>query len=164
MSSDLDGIARQERELRLSAFTPDIAWTLGTRLRELGVARGHNLLIDISRIDYQLFCCAVGETTADNAEWVRRKRNIVRRFQRSSSSVGLALEEKGKTLNEQYGLDSKDYVTHGGAFPVHIHGCGFVGSITVSGLPQRLDHELVVEVLCAELGRPYEDYALSQPG
>jgi uncharacterized protein (UPF0303 family) len=30
-----------------------------------------------------------------------------------------------------------------------------VGSATVSGLPQRADHELVVEALCAALGRDY---------
>jgi uncharacterized protein (UPF0303 family) len=30
-----------------------------------------------------------------------------------------------------------------------------VGCATVSGLPERADHELVVEALCAVLGRDY---------
>jgi uncharacterized protein (UPF0303 family) len=30
-----------------------------------------------------------------------------------------------------------------------------VGSVTVSGLPQRDDHNLVVEALCAMLGRDF---------
>ena len=34
-------------------------------------------------------------------------------------------------------------------------GAGVVGSVTVSGLPQRADHELVVEALCDLLGRDY---------
>ena len=32
---------------------------------------------------------------------------------------------------------------------------GIVGSVTVSGLPQRDDHNLVVEALCALLGKDF---------
>jgi uncharacterized protein (UPF0303 family) len=35
-----------------------------------------------------------------------------------------------------------------------------VGSVTVSGLPQRADHELVVEALCSILGRDYAELKL----
>lgn len=160
MSADLDRIALQEQELRLSSFTPEVAWSLGTRIRQMGAARGYSLLIDVSRVEVQLFCCALGDTTADNAEWVRRKKNVVRRFERSSYAMGLHLQEKGKTLQEQYAIEERDHATHGGAFPLRVHGSGFVGIVTVSGLPQRQDHELVVEALCAELNRSYEDLAL----
>ena len=36
-----------------------------------------------------------------------------------------------------------------------VEGAGIVGSVTVSGLPQRDDHNLVVEALCAMLGRDF---------
>jgi uncharacterized protein (UPF0303 family) len=39
-------------------------------------------------------------------------------------------------------------------------GTGCVGAIAVSGLPQRGDHELVVEALCASLGQSYADLKL----
>jgi uncharacterized protein (UPF0303 family) len=36
-----------------------------------------------------------------------------------------------------------------------VEGAGIVGSMTVSGLPQRDDHNLVVEALCTMLGRDF---------
>jgi uncharacterized protein (UPF0303 family) len=69
--------------------------------------------------------------------------------------VGLSLKAKNETLFESQGLPVADYATHGGSFPLAVAGAGVVGSVTVSGLPQRADHELVVEVLCAVLGRDY---------
>jgi uncharacterized protein (UPF0303 family) len=41
-----------------------------------------------------------------------------------------------------------------------VAGTGVVGSVTVSGLPQRDDHELVVEALCGLLGRSYAELKL----
>ena len=48
------------------------------------------------------------------------------------------------------GLADRDVADHGGSFPIVVDGVGCVGAVTVSGLPQREDHELVVEAL-AEL-------------
>jgi uncharacterized protein (UPF0303 family) len=59
-------------------------------------------------------------------------------------------------LLERQGLSVADYDTDGGSFPLNVAGAGVVGSVTVSGLPQRSDHELVVEALCGLLGRDYE--------
>lgn len=122
--------------------------------RKLGVA------IDVRRFGQPLFYAALAGTSPDNAEWVRRKGNLVARFHRSSYAVGL---EMGAILFEKYGLPIADYAAHGGSFPIRVHGVGAIGSITVSGLPQRADHELVVEALCAELGKDYAKLALAAP-
>ncbi len=44
-------------------------------------------------------------------------------------------------------ISSHDYAAHGGAFPLIIRGVGVVGTITISGLPQQEDHEVVITTL-----------------
>lgn len=162
VSEDLERIAQQERELRLPCFDAQTAWELGTRLRNLAEQRGHKLVADVRRFGQPLFYTALDGTTPDNVEWVRRKNNVVARFHRSSYSVGLTMRLKGVTLLDRYGLPVADYACDGGAFPIAVENAGLVGSATVSGLSQRADHELVVEALCAMLGRDYAELKLEE--
>jgi uncharacterized protein (UPF0303 family) len=87
----------------------------------------------------------------------------VLRFHRSSYAIGLKQERAQTSLQEKVGLDPKDYATHGGCFPILLAGTGCVGTITVSGLPQREDHALVVSVLQDYLHLAGEDLALDAP-
>jgi uncharacterized protein (UPF0303 family) len=160
-SEDLERLALQERELVLPRLDSQVAWKLGVRLRKLAEERGLAVVIDIRRFGQPLFYAALDRTTPDNAEWVRRKSNVVARFHRSSYSVGLYLKSKGETLLEKQGLPVVDYAANGGSFPLAVEGAGVVGSVTVSGLPQRTDHELVVEALCGELGRDYAELRMA---
>ena len=161
VSEDLDRVALQERELVLPRLDAQVAWELGTRLRRLAIERGLAVVIDVRRFGQPLFYAALDGTTPDNAEWVRRKSNVVARFHRSSYAVGLSLKAKNETLFEAQGLPVADYAEHGGSFPLAVAGAGVVGSVTVSGLPQRADHELVVEALCGLLGRDYAELRLA---
>jgi uncharacterized protein (UPF0303 family) len=139
----------------LPLLDADVAWKLGVRLRTLAEERGLAIVIDVRRFGQPLFYAALDGTTPDNPEWARRKINVVARFHRSSYGVGLSLKAKNETLLEKLGLPVADYAAAGGSFPLTVAGAGIVGCVTVSGLPQRADHELVVEALCAELGRDY---------
>jgi uncharacterized protein (UPF0303 family) len=160
LSEDLEGIARQERELVLPRLDAEMAWELGTRMRELALARGLAVVIDVRRFGQPLFYAALEGTTPDHPEWVRRKSNVVARFHLSSYAVGIKEKQKGQTLAETQGLPVSDYATHGGSFPLRVANAGVVGSATVSGLPMRQDHELVVEALCAVLRRDYAELKL----
>jgi uncharacterized protein (UPF0303 family) len=161
VSEDLDRVALQERELVLPHLDAQVAWELGTRLRGPAVERGLAVVIDVRRFGQPLFYAALDGTTPDNVEWVRRKINVVARFHCSSYAAGLKLKAKDETLADQQGLPLADYATHGGSFPLAVAGAGVVGSVTVSGLPQRADHELVVEALCGLLGRDYAELRLA---
>lgn len=155
MNEDIERIALQERELVLPRLDAETAWQLGTRLRSMAAERGLPVVIDIRRFGQPLFYTALEGTTPDNVEWVRRKINVVARFHRSSYAIGLRDKAKNETIYESQGLPLADYATHGGAFPLAVAGAGLVGCVTVSGLPQRSDHELAVEALCGILGRDY---------
>jgi uncharacterized protein (UPF0303 family) len=161
MSEDLEHIAVQERELVFTRFDEQTAWELGERLRTLAARRQLAVVIDVRRFGQPLFYAALAGTTPDNVDWVRRKSNVVARFHRSSYAVGLKDKLKGGMLLESQGLPVADYATHGGSFPLIVAGAGVIGSVTVSGLPQRADHELVIEALCKLLDRNYEDLRLS---
>jgi uncharacterized protein (UPF0303 family) len=155
LNEDLERIALQERELVFPRFDMEIAWQLGSLLRNMAHERRLPVVIDVRRFHCPLFYAALEGTNPDNAEWVRRKNNVVARFHISSYAAGIKEKIKGHTLTETQGLPLSDYATHGGAFPLRVSGAGVVGSATVSGLPMRADHELVVEALCALLGRDY---------
>lgn len=155
LNEDLEKIGLQERELRLPRFDAQVAWDLGSRLHAFALERGLTIVIDVRRFGQPLFYAALEGTTPDNFEWVRRKTNAVARFHRSSYAIGMTLKSKGTTLLERYGLPVADYAADGGSFPLVVEDAGIVGSVTVSGLSQREDHNLVVEALCALLGRDY---------
>jgi uncharacterized protein (UPF0303 family) len=160
LTDDLAAIRVQEQELQFSRFEESAAWLLGSRIRELAIARKFGVVIDVRRFGQPLFYCALAGTSPDNPEWVRRKSNVVARFHRSSYAIGLELLQSGKTLMDKHGLSEADYAVHGGSFPIRVTSAGVIGSVTVSGVPQRSDHELVVEALCAELGKSYDSLAL----
>jgi uncharacterized protein (UPF0303 family) len=155
LTEDLEKIAAQERELRLPRLDAEVAWDLGSKIRAMALERGLTLVIDVRRFGQPLFYAALDGTTPDSPEWVRRKGNVVARFHRSSYAVGMTQKQKATTLLERYGLPVADYAADGGSFPLAVEGAGIVGSVTVSGLTQRDDHNLVVEALCATLGRDF---------
>lgn len=161
LNEDLEQIAIQERELALPQFSGKTSWELGVRLWIMASERNLPVAIDIRRFGQPLFYAALDGSSPDNVEWIRRKSNVVARFHRSSYAIGLREKLKNETQRESQGLPIADYATHGGSFPLIVSGAGIIGSATVSGLPQRKDHELVVEALCALLGRNYEQLRLA---
>ena len=155
LSEDLERVALQERELQFVRLDARTVWDLGASLRKMAEDRGLAVVIDVRRFGQPLFYTALEGTSPDNVEWVRRKSNVVARFHRSSYGVRLSMKMKNDTLLNEYALPVADYIEDGGSFPLTVAGVGVVGSVTISGLTDREDHELAVEALCAALGRDY---------
>ena len=149
---DIIQIIIQEQALRFAGFSEDDAWTLGSQMRQAAAARKLPLVIDIRVAGRKLFYTALPGTTPDNEDWVQRKINVVMRLHKSSYRAGCELLQNNKVLDESQGVLPIDYAAHGGCFPIHIIGVGVVGTITVSGVPQRDDHAFVVEQIALYLG------------
>jgi uncharacterized protein (UPF0303 family) len=162
IAHDLQSILAQEKALVFPRFDANRAWQLGAWLHEIATARNLALAIDIRTFGQPLFFALLDGATPDNVDWARRKSNTVAHFRRSSYAVGLRMQQAGTTLVEKNGLAVAEYASHGGGFPLTVEGAGVIGSITVSGLPQRADHELVVEALCAQLDLDYGKLALAK--
>lgn len=140
MTTDRQKVAAQEKLLVFESFDENTAWQLGSILRAKAEAAGQSVTIDIRQGDDCLFFTAMDGTTSLNANWARRKRNLVNELQRSSYALGLS-----RALGEDIPADDEDHAAHGGCFPIRVTEVGFVGTATVSGLPQREDHILVTE-------------------
>ena len=161
IENDLAQISQQEQVLCFERFDPSTAWELGALLREMAIEREASVVIDVHLHAMPAFYCALPDTTADNASWVRRKRAVTLRFFQASYGMGLKLSQQNATIEEKFGLPHADYATHGGSFPICVRGTGCIGAVTVSGLPQREDHNIVVEALCRMLGRDYDSLKLA---
>lgn len=149
---DLQRIARQEALLQFPAFDKSHAWELGVRLKNACEAAGVVTTIEVRLSRATVFLYAMPGTAPNNADWARRKRNVAEMMDRSSYAVGLAGEEEGIAMEVAMGLPLGDYASHGGAFPLRVKGTGCVGVATLSGLPSRQDHSLVVQVLADMCG------------
>lgn len=150
---DLAIIARQEELLQFNTFDNTTAWLLGEGIKRHCEDRNLAVTIEIRLCRQTVFFYAMPGTSPNNADWARRKRNTTELQQRSSYAVGLALPE-GESLETQSGLPLRDYAHHGGSVPIRVKGVGCVGTATISGLPQREDHNIVVQAIADLIGVP----------
>ncbi len=145
LDDQLAELSQEEAELQFKSFTNQTALELGLLILEIAKREQKRVVIDIERHGQQLFHYAMEGTTPDNDQWIIRKKNVVKRFNKSSYHVGLLLAKLGKSIEERYFVDPFQYSAHGGAFPLIVKEVGMVGTIAVSGLPQEEDHRLVVK-------------------
>lgn len=140
-------LEEQEARLRFERFDNADAWALGCLLVDLATRRDLPVVVDIRRGTQQLFHAALPGSVPDNDVWIERKVRVVYRYGASSYLVGQRLAAKGEQLDAGMGVNPADYAPHGGGFPVRVPHVGVVGVVTVSGLAQGDDHDLVVEAI-----------------
>lgn len=152
VEEDIAVLAAQDALLRFQAFDANTAWALGSLLREKVLAKGIGATMEIEIAGQLVFACATPGATPSQAEWIRRKRNSVRRFGKSSYLLGRTNDHEGEDFEKRHVVSFADYAIHGGGFPIYVVGVGAIGSVVLSGLPQRQDHGLVIEALAELLG------------
>ena len=152
VEEDLAVLDLQEAGLQFAAFDAEVAWKLGSLLRAKLEALKAGGSVEIEVAGHLLFACVTAGATPGQANWIRRKRNTVRHFARCTYAIGRRLELEGATLLGRHGLNEVDFAAHGGGFPIVLQGTGMVGTVVLSGLPQREDHNLVAAALAEVLG------------
>lgn len=149
MSADysLSDLLLQESELQFELFNNQTAWQLGCKLKKIAEDKNAFVAIEVYAFNQTLFSYAMSGTVLDNQHWIKRKRQTVLRFDHSSYYIGQYNKAKNRVFEQQLHINADDYCAHGGAFPIRIKKCGLVGVVTVSGLPQEEDHQMVIDAL-----------------
>jgi uncharacterized protein (UPF0303 family) len=147
LPAEIDALRHEQQALRLRRLDANIAWEIGAFIRQRVVADTLPIAFEVSRPGQQLFFYAAEGTTPDNASWVRRKRNVVERFHKSSLEMHLQAQHDGRPMLERYALPVIDFCSSGGSVPIILEGGGCVGAVTVSGLTQHDDHALAVAAI-----------------
>jgi uncharacterized protein (UPF0303 family) len=153
LDADVAKLAEQEAALVFQSFDEATALAIGLSIKAAAEAKSQALAIDVRLWNRPLFFFAMPGTSADNAEWVRRKSNCVKRYGRPSYGVSLRLKKKsgGTLFAADDGVDPMEIAAHGGSFPIRVAGAGIIGAITVSGVPGRDDHGFVVAAIAQHL-------------
>ncbi|KAG1454476.1 hypothetical protein G6F46_003922 [Rhizopus delemar] len=139
IKNQLEIILLQEEKCQFNLFTSQTALDLGLMLIENAKPFNKPVVIDITMNGHQLFHYAMQGTNKDNDEWVRRYLVTL--------LIAFIIQVIMLGGTWPINISEKDYATHGGAFPLTIKNVGVVGTITVSGLMQEDDHNLVANTI-----------------
>jgi uncharacterized protein (UPF0303 family) len=147
--------AAQEASLVLDHLTAADALAIGLSILELAHewVPGRGVAVHLETDDHPLFVHFMDGTGAGNADWIIKKKNVSRRFGRSSWAVRLDFLERGADFQAETGLDPVLFRAEGGAVPLFVRGEGRVGMLVVSGLEGWEDHALAVAGLEKWMGK-----------
>ncbi len=136
----------QEASLVLDQLTASDALEIGLAILALAplVVPGRPVAIHLETDEHPLFVHFMDGTGAGNADWVNKKKNVTRKFGKSSWATRLEFLERGADFQTETGLDPELFRAEGGAVPLVVQGSGRVGTLVVSGLEGWEDHALAV--------------------
>jgi uncharacterized protein (UPF0303 family) len=134
-ANDLEAAGRVD----LAHFSKEDAFELGTIAAQLIIEWGVSLAVDIVIGDDLVYRAKLGNTNKGNDEWLAGKAAVARHFGDSSLLVRLRQEATGVPFTD-LALDHSAMKAHGGSIPLYVGG-DLVGTITMSGEPDVVDHE-----------------------
>lgn len=137
---------QQENRYIFDHFYNSDGWRLGSYLSELAVQNRYSVAIEIEVNGSVIYRFMNDGASENNFFWIRKKKNVVNRFQMSSGALAAKLQEKGMKFTDCYG-DERDYAVTPGAFPIRVKNVGMIGTVGISGLDSDSDHQLIIEGL-----------------
>jgi uncharacterized protein (UPF0303 family) len=147
MDTPLETLLAQEADLQFTKFDSAAAWKIGSWLVDKARKENLKIAVGITKGGQRVFHWAADGTCPDNDAWIDRKTRTVYRWAHSSFYMGRKIAREGTTPLAKYAVDEREYAFDGGSFPVILKGTGVVGTVTVSGLKQNVDHDLAVQAV-----------------
>ncbi len=138
--------------LDVATFTNDDAVDLGLIAVAVIRERGLSLSVKIVLHDDIAFQARLGSTGPANDEWLEGKARVVHRFGEPSLLVRRRHEEAGTPFEERSDVDHETFKAHGGSMPIRVGG-QIIGTITTSGEPDVVDHDVTSEAVRRFLAR-----------
>ena len=135
------------KKITLPKFSNDIGLKLGLKIINLARDRNQKIAVEICRINHSIFLYVDDSLPADKHNWLRRKANVAKHFEESSLSVKNDLKNGNMTLSETFQLSDKDYLAKGGSIPLFVENAGMIATVTVSGLTDVEDHQIIIDAL-----------------
>ncbi|CAM1362998.1 heme-degrading domain-containing protein [Tenacibaculum xiamenense] len=135
------------KKITLQKFSNNSALKMGLKIIDLARERNQKIAIEICRLNHSIFLYVDDTLPADKHNWLKRKANVAKHFEESSLSVKNDLKNGNMTLEGTFQLSNKDYLAKGGSIPLFVENAGMIGTITVSGLSDVEDHQIIIDSL-----------------
>jgi uncharacterized protein (UPF0303 family) len=150
MSRDIPDFTIEEIEEFMKhefvSFSNDDAVDLGLTAVEVISDWELNLAVDIVIGEDLVFRAKLGTTGPGNDQWLAGKARVARMFGEPSLLVRLRHEADGGDFTDRDDVDHETHKAHGGSIPIFVAG-ELVATITMSGEPDRIDHEAAAEAI-----------------
>lgn len=135
------------KKIILEKFDNRLAFEMANYVIELAKKQNQHIAIEVVRLNHTVFLYIDNNLPMDKHNWLRRKTNVARQFEESSLTVKNDLIAGNMSLDKTFGLDKKDFLARGGAIPIFVKNVGMVAIITVSGLHDEEDHNIIINAL-----------------
>ncbi|QAV69372.1 hypothetical protein ESZ53_02295 [Salinibacterium sp. UTAS2018] len=124
----------------------DDAVALGLFAVQVIKERELNLAVEIVLDGDVVFKAKLKDTNPDNDPWLTGKAAVAVRFEEPSLLVKLRHLAAGAAFEDRSDVDHETFKAHGGSIPLRVDGT-VVGTLTMSGEPDVLDHQAAAEAL-----------------
>jgi uncharacterized protein (UPF0303 family) len=132
--------------LEVPSFDNDDAVALGIIAVDAIRASGRKLAVRVVLRGDVVFQAKLSGTGPGNDPWLAGKAAVVERFGEPSLRVRRSHEEAGTPFEDRDDIDHDVLKAHGGSLPIRVGG-DVVGTITMSGEPDVIDHQVVTEAV-----------------
>jgi uncharacterized protein (UPF0303 family) len=136
----------QLNELTVGEMSADDAVNLGLIAIAVIRERDLNLAVDVTLRGHSMFRAKLKNTGPGNDIWLDTKAAVATRFGEPSLLVKLRHLEAGTPFEDRTDVDHSRFRAHGGSVPLR-NDNEVLGTITVSGEPDVVDHDVAAEAL-----------------